>query len=78
MITNRKTEDFEDDRNKWKIFFDINQDHLKNDMSIVVKFIINRKEYSYLTEEDIENLKQDLKDLGKFRIIKQGKIFLEN
>ena len=40
--------------------------------------MINKKGHSYLTEEDVENLKQDLKDLGKLRIIKQGKRFLEN
>jgi len=29
-----------------------------------------------MTPEDVEELKQDLKDLGKLRIIKQGKKFL--
>lgn len=77
MITERKAEEFEDDRKKWKIYFDINSDHLKSEMSVVVKFTINRDKYPDLTEKDIENLKQDLRDLGKFRIIKQGKEFLE-
>ncbi|MDP3027177.1 MAG: hypothetical protein Q8N63_05690 [Nanoarchaeota archaeon] len=77
MIENRKAEEFGDDKKKWKIYFDINSDHLKSEMSVVVKFIINRDKYPNLTEKDIENLKQDLKDLGKLRIIKQGKEFLE-
>ncbi len=68
MITNRKTEDFEDDRNKWKIYFDIEKSPMgRGDSTILVSFVINR-----------EYLKQDLKNLGKLRIIKQGKIFLEN
>ena len=77
MMENRKTEEFEDDRKKWRIYFDINPDHLKNDMSVIVKLLINRKEHHYLTEKDLESLKQDLRDLGKLRIIKQGKGFLE-
>ena len=73
----RKQEEFEDDRHKWKIYFDIETDKLKcrGDSTILVSFIINRKEYP-LTEKDLENLKQDLRDLGKFRVIKQGKEFL--
>lgn len=77
MIQNREAEEFDDDRKKWKIYFDINQDYIKSDMGLFVKFTINRKEYP-LTEEDIVELKQDLKDLGKFRTIKEGKNFLEN
>ena len=46
-------------------------------MSLEVKFLINRKEVRYLTEKDLETLKQDLKDLGKFRIIEQGRKFLK-
>lgn len=77
MIENRETKEFEDDRKKWKIYFDIESSpRERGDSTILVSFLINRKESSYLTEKDIENLKQDLKDLGKFRIIKQGKDFL--
>lgn len=79
MIEERKTEEFEDDRKKWKIYFDLEIDKMKErgDKTILVSFMLNEKEKRYLTEEDIENLKQDLKDLGKLRIIKQGKEFLE-
>jgi len=42
-----------------------------------VRFRLNRKSNSYFTEKDLTKLKQDLKDLGKLRIIKQGKKFLE-
>ena len=78
MIEKRKTEEFEDDRKKWKIYFDLEIDKMKErgDKTILVSFMLNEKEKRYLTEEDIENLKQDLKDLGKLRIIKQGKEFL--
>ena len=74
----RNTEQFEDDRKKWNIYFDIEIDKLKDrgNSTAFVKFSLNRKEYP-LTKKDLENLKQDLKDLGKFRIIKQGKEFLE-
>lgn len=43
---------------------------------IDVRFRLNRDTYS-LTENDMKKLRQDLKDLGKLRIIKQGKEFLE-
>lgn len=74
----RKHEEFEDDRKKWKIYFDLELDKMRerSDSTIQVRFSINRK-MSHLTEEDIGKLKQDLKDLGKFRIIKQGRGFLE-
>jgi len=74
----RKTEQFEDDLKKWKIYFDIDTDHLKGkgNSSVLVSFAINRKEYP-LMKEDVEQLKQDLQDIGKFRIIKHGKEFLE-
>ena len=74
MIENRQPEEFEDDLNKWKIYLDINLDQLKSERCIVAKFTLNRKEYP-LIASDIEELKRDLKDLGKFRIIKQGKEF---
>ncbi len=79
MGSKRKMEEFEDDRKNWKIFFDMesSQGRIRRDSTIQVIFTINRKEYYYLTEKDIEKLKQDLKDLGKFRIIKQGREFLE-
>lgn len=77
MAEERKAEEFEDDGKKWKIYFDLEQGPRgRGDYTISVNFILNRKEFQQLTEEDIENLKQDLKDLGKFRIIKQGKEFL--
>lgn len=73
----RKTEEFEDDRKKWKIYFDIETESQRGDSNILISLVINRKEHGYLTEGNIEKLKQDLKDLGKLRVIKQGKKFLE-
>jgi hypothetical protein len=76
MINERKTERFEDDRKKWEIYFDVSPDHLKGDFTIHISLIKNLREYP-LTKQDLEEPKQDLKDLGKFRIIKQGREFLE-
>lgn len=82
MNEERKAEELKTDIRDWNIWFDL-EDHTasnhfdkRSEMGVLVKFSINRKEYR-LTEMDIGNLKQDLKDLGKFRIIKQGKEFLE-
>lgn len=76
MIKERKTEEFEDDQKKWKIYFDLETEGRRENLNVIVGLMINRKEYP-LTEKDLENLKQDLKDLGKLRIIKQGKEFLD-
>jgi hypothetical protein len=69
-----KKEEFEDDRKKWKIYFDLDDPSRINHSTILVRF--NPGKYP-LTEKNLRNLKQDLKDLGKLRIIKQGKDFLE-
>ena len=74
----RKAEEFEDDRRKWKIYFDFEADDPMSNGVLAVRFRKNKTVSPYLAEEDIKRLKQDLKDLGKFRIIKQGKDFLEN
>jgi hypothetical protein len=76
MIEDRKHKELEDDRGKWKIYFDLEMDKMKEkgDKTVIVSFVINRKEYP-LTENDLEKLKQDLKDLGKFRIVRGGKSF---
>ncbi len=79
-MTDRKPEEFEDDKKKWKIYFDLESNEMRvSELTICVRFMINRTgtEYPHLREEDINELKQDLRDLGKFRIIKQGKDFLE-
>jgi hypothetical protein len=75
----RKNEEFEDDMKQWKIIFDWKDTNRfeRGERTVLVSFTLDRKEYP-LTEKEIETLKQDLKDLGKFRIIKQGKEFLEN
>lgn len=74
----RKPDEFEDDREKWKIFFDIPESPMEYNSSLItIRIRKNNDKYPYLTQKDIERLKQDLKDLGKFRIIKQGKEFLE-
>jgi len=70
----RKTEEFETDVKKWKVYFDMGEKFEDRHSCIDVRF--GKSEHS-LTSQDIEELKQDLKDLGKFRIIKQGKGFLE-
>ena len=72
----RKFEEFETEEGKWKIYFDIDKDHERGNSNILVRFVINRKHNGYLEEEDVEELKKDLKDLGKLRIIKQGREFL--
>lgn len=77
MAENRKSEEFDDDRKKWKIYFDLKPDAPMSEKVIDVRFRINKKELLHLREKDIGKLKQDLKDLGKLRIIKQGKEFLE-
>ena len=73
MIEERKSEEFETGNKKWKVYFDI-ADTFEKHSCIDVRFSLNR---TSLTPEDINELKQDLKDLEKFRIIKQGKKFLE-
>jgi len=73
----RKTEEFEDDRKKWKIYFDMSPETLGGEKVIDVRFRLNGVAYT-LTENNIKKLKQDLKDLGKLRIIKQGNGFLNN
>ena len=77
MVEERKTEEFEDDRKKWKIHFDIQLDKLndRGESNVIVSFVANKNRR--LFDSDIENLKKDLGNLGKFRIIKQGKEFLE-
>jgi len=77
MINERKTEKFEDDRGKWEIYFDFESDDPMSGNVIAVRFRRNGKESPYLTKENIEKLKEDLKDLGKFRIIKDGRKFLK-
>ena len=76
MIPERKPEEFQDDRHKWNIYFDIDSRGPENDSVITVRFRMNIKS-SFLTKEEVNRLKEDLKDLGKLRIIKQGKVFLE-
>ena len=48
----RKTEEFEDDKKKWKIYFDLEIDKMRErgDSTIFVNFIINKKEFPRLTE----------------------------
>ena len=74
MIEERKTEEFETDMGKWKVYFDMGDKFDDRYSCVDVRFA---KAGDHLTPQDIEELKQDLKDLGKLRIIKQGKGFLE-
>jgi hypothetical protein len=77
MNENRKFEEFETEDGKWKIFFDLeDENHQRGDITISMRFVLNHDERRYLYSEEIGSLKQDLKDLGKFRIIKQGRKFL--
>jgi macrodomain Ter protein organizer (MatP/YcbG family) len=78
MDKERKFDKFKTHDGKWEVYFDLeNDNHQRGDRTISVKFILNHDERRYFYSEEIEKLKQDLKDLGKFRIIKQGKEFLE-
>ena len=73
----RKFEKFKTDDGKWEVYFDLEDDtHQRGDITISARFLLDHDERRHLYSEEIENLKQDLKDLGKFRIIKQGKGFL--
>jgi len=75
MIEDRKIEEFEDDRKKWKIHFDLESDSFRGigrgDSTILLSLVLNKKRP--LFESDLKNLKQDLEDLGKLRIIKEGR-----
>jgi len=73
MNEERKTEEFETETKKWRVYFDMG-DSSERHSCIDVRF---SKSNPPMTPEDVEELKQDLKDLGKLRIIKQGKRFLE-
>jgi len=73
MNEERKTEEFETEIKKWRVYFDMG-DPSERHSCIDVRF---SKSNPPMTPEDVEELKQDLKDLGKLRIIKQGKKFLE-
>ena len=74
----RKFEKLKTDDERWDISFDMeNGDHQRGEKTILVNFVLADDERRYLISEDIKNFKQDLMDLGKFRIIKQGKEFLE-
>lgn len=77
MMGERKTEQFETDTKKWRLNFDFEIEGRRGDNNILVSFVLNRDKHGYLDEETLKELKQDLKDLGKLRIIKQGKEFLE-
>lgn len=77
MTDERKSEEFETEEGKWKIYFDLEKNHERGPSNILASFVINGKPNGYLTEEDIEELKKDLKDLGKLRIIKQGRKWLK-
>ena len=76
MVNERKPDEFEDDRKKWSIYFDLESNTPGAGNVIAVRFRKNNIESPYLKKEDIERLKQDLQDLGKLRIIKQGRRFL--
>ena len=76
MMPERKSEEFEDDRKKWNVYFDIEPDSPGGESVVTVRFRKNGDGDSYLSHKDLEKLKQDLKDLGKLRIIKQGRGFL--
>lgn len=78
MESKRKTEKFEDDRKKWEILFDLVPEAPMYEKVIDIRFRLNKEGVHSLREQDLTNLKQDLKDLGKFRIIKQGRFFLKN
>ncbi|MFH1801812.1 MAG: hypothetical protein ABH804_03215 [archaeon] len=77
MEGERKSEEFEDDRKKWKIYFDLESDSPGGESVVMIRFRRSENGKHFLNTKDLEKLKQDLRDLGKLRIIKQGKDFLE-
>lgn len=77
MIKGRVLEEIEDDRKKWRIYFDLRADDSMSNGVLDVRFRKNNSESPYLRTGDIKKLKQDIKDIGKFRIIKQGEVFLK-
>lgn len=65
----------EDDEKKWRIRFDLPLDDGMRESNIIsVNFIYNK---GAIDEEVKDNLIQDLKDLGKFRQLKNVKRYLE-
>ena len=78
MTINRKAEEFETDNKEWKIYFDLELDKTRErgENVLDIRLANNLKRYS-LTEEDFSHLKQDLKDLGKWRKFKELKRDLE-
>jgi hypothetical protein len=78
MINERKFEQFETEDKKWEVLFDLEDEPGRGhaEKIVMVRFRMIEDERHYLTSRDIANLKQDLIDLGKFRIIKQGREFL--
>jgi hypothetical protein len=75
MTKERKLEEFEDDRKKWNIYFDTELNTPGGESVISVRFRKLENKNPYFSEKDLEKLKRDIKDLGKFRIIKQAKEF---
>ena len=78
IVEDRKAEEFEDDRKKWKIYFDLEPNTPGGESVVTVRFRRSENKSPYLSEENLKKLKQDLRNLGKLRIIKQGKEFLKN
>jgi hypothetical protein len=80
MIDERKFEQFETEDKKWEVLFDLEDEKGRGhaEKIVMVRFRLIEDERNYLTSRDIANLKQDLIDLGKFRIIKQGREFLND
>jgi len=76
-IEERKAEEFEDDRKKWKIYFDLEPNSPGGESVVTVRFRRIEKSKPFLDNKDLKKLKQDLRDIGKLRIIKQSKEFLE-
>lgn len=78
MIEKRVFEQFETEDKNWKVGFDLGAEDKRGEHTIAVNFVLNKLDRTYLTNEDIKLLKRDIMDLGKFRIILQGRRFLKD
>lgn len=78
MSRERNPEEFKDASNKWRIVFDTSTGGAitpGSDDTVTVIFFKQGNEP--INEDDIGILKRDVKDLGKLRIYKTAKSYLE-
>ena len=74
MPRQRNFEELPNVSKKWKIKFDVSHPDIQ-DTDIAVIFT---RQVHEITNEELEELKNDLKDLGKLRLYKTAKRYLES